>query len=465
MIKKYQIMKYIIGFFILTYGWVGSQSTEGTPNGFESFQSTVSLNFKDAKLEDILRLLAVQNNLNVIVGSDVKGEVTVALNDVHLGTALDAVLKVNGYDWFVQENIIVIKPDDKEIMGELNTRIYKLDYVDASAVANALQNVLTTKGKAQVFSPVMKGGLVNLQSGGGQGGQNQGLGGGILSSLTGGGQSQSRGAQGGIGGGGQQIQQGFDHLLVTDYYANFTKIENIIQELDQQVAQVNIAVKFVETKLTEDEKLGIDWSMRSTLNLSPNKPSEDVLNIGKWEEMRIATLTLPVFSALLEIMASDGHTQLLQEPQVTVKDNVQANINVGTKIPILVPQTEGGLIGQQPNRFQDEEINITLTVLPKINEEKYISMDVQAVVNALVGYTAGGDRPIVSTRSTNTSVMVKNGETLLMGGLIFESVIETDTHLPVLAKIPLLKSFFKHKNDQKEQSELLLFITPNIITF
>jgi len=446
---------------------IENQNLGQSEEELKALKSTVSLNFKDVALVDILRLFALQHNLNIIIGEDVKGKISVSLQDVNLGTALDAILKVNGFDWFIQENIVVVKPADLEISGELITRIYKLNYVDATAVASALQNVLSSKGRVQVFSPVMKGGLISSNSdnnssndgGGGSGGILGGLG------LGGGGQQQNNQNTGGTSGQGQgQSSQAMDHLLVTDTYSNFSKIENIISRLDLQIAQVNISVKFIETKLSNDERLGISWTGRSALNIPASSSDEnDILNIGHWESMRIATLTLPVFTALLDMLSSDGNTRLLQEPQITVKENVMAELTVGTSIPILVPQAEGGLAGTQPFQFQNEEINITLNVLPRINDGKYISMDVNAIVQALVGYTAQGERPIISNRTTQTSVMVRNGETLLMGGLIFDQLIETHTTFPILGKIPLIKVFFNHSVSTKEQRELLLFITPNII--
>lgn len=447
----------LIGSIILLHFQVLPQEINSKPNqiskgniyGIDAFQSTVSLNFKNARIVDILRLLAIQNELNIVSAEDVEGEISVSLTDVNLGTALDAILKVNDYDWFLQDNIIIVKKSDKELAGELTTKIYKLNYVDASAVATALTNVLTAKGKVQVFSPVMKGGLFGAggQGQSGVGGQ-QGIGG--LGGTSGGqGSQQSIGQVGSL-----------DHILVTDYFSNFANIDRIISELDKQIPQINIAVKFIETTLTAQERLGINWSMRSSLTLME---TSNLLKDLSWKTMRMATLTPPIFTALMEILSSDGSSRLLQEPQVTVKDNVMANITVGTTIPILVPQPEGGLAGSSPFTFQNEEINITLNVLPRINEGKYISMEVQADVRALIGYTTQGERPIISTRTANTSVMVRDGETLLMGGLIFEQMIETKTKFPILSKIPIIKSLFKHKSVDTEQRELLLFITPNII--
>ncbi|NQV15254.1 hypothetical protein HQ531_07340, partial [bacterium] len=128
---------------------------------------SVSMNFKGADLVDILRLLSAQHQINILTGPEIEGEVTVSLKDVELWTALDAILKVNGYDWFQQGNIVVVKPQDIEMFGELETKVYKMNYVDASAVSSALGNVLSAKGKVQLFSPVMKG---SAGGGGGAGG-------------------------------------------------------------------------------------------------------------------------------------------------------------------------------------------------------------------------------------------------------------------------------------------------------
>ena len=180
------------------------------------FQTTVSLNFKNAPLIDMLRLLAIQNNINIITGQDIEGKVTVSLNDVNLGTALDAILKVNGFDWFIQDNIVVIKPSDEEMTGELDTRVYKLEYVDGYALSIALTDVLTDKGKVQVFSPVQTGGLGGLGGGiGGIGGGIGGVGGGVGGSggSVGGGGGGIVGMCGGVGGGVEGAGRcGFGHV-------------------------------------------------------------------------------------------------------------------------------------------------------------------------------------------------------------------------------------------------------------
>ena len=415
------------------------------------FQTTVSLNFKNAPLIDMLRLLAIQNNINIITGQDIEGKVTVSLNDVNLGTALDAILKVNGFDWFIQDNIVVIKPTGEEMTGELETRVYKLEYVDGYALSIALTDVLTDKGKVQVFSPVQTGGL-----GGGIGGIGGGIGG-----IGGGIGGIGGGIGGGVGGGGA-----FDHILVTDTHYNFDRIEEVIFKLDKRIPQINIAVKFIETKLGVDERMGIDWNLRAKLSGPTFETAIDSLlgiGLGRWNSLRIATLSLPLFTTIINILSTDTDTRLIQEPQVTTFDNTLATLTVGTTIPVTVPIAEGGLVAQQLT-YEDQEINVTLSVLPRINEGRFISMTVTAIVQSLVGFTGPqADRPIVSQQFTQTQVMVANGETLLIGGMIFDQNFETISKVPILGSIPLIKKMFTHRTTSLEQRELLIFITPNIV--
>ena len=116
--------------------------------------SKVSFNFKEADLLTVVRLMASQENLNLVLGGDLNGSVTLKLNDVTLETAMDAILHVNGYEWFLQENIIIIKPSSQEsqLSGELDTQIYRLRYVHGSIITEALEEVLTQRGKVKSLS-------------------------------------------------------------------------------------------------------------------------------------------------------------------------------------------------------------------------------------------------------------------------------------------------------------------------
>ena len=389
--------------------------------------SKVSFNFKEADLLTVVRLMASQENLNLVLGGDLSGSVTIKLTDVTLETAMDAILHVNGYEWFLQENIIVIKPSspDSQLSGELDTQIYRLRFVHGAIITEALEEVLTERGKVKSLSSS------------------------------------------------QSLDYDFeidDIVMVTDVPTNFALIDRVIGTIDQEGAQINIAVKFIETTLKRGETIGIDWNLRQSMQLPGNKKgtSSDNINFSEIafgiDTMSFATLTAPVVSAMLDLLANDDDTKLLQEPQVTTMNNSPANIVVGTTIPILVPQGEGSVFGTNPYTYENQDVNIALDVLPRLNAYNAISLAINTSVQAIIGYTGENSRPIVSNRETNTNVRVKDGETLLIGGMIFETEEEKVNKVPLLGDIPLIKSLFRFSSIQKEQRELLIFITPTIIS-
>ena len=390
-------------------------------------ESKVSLNFKGADLIDVIRLLASQDDLNLVLGGDVSGIVSLKLHDVTLETALDAILHVNGFDWFLQENIIIVKPSEGEsvLSGELDTRIYRLRYVKGAMVTDALEDILTGRGRVKSLSS-----------------------------------TQSSDETGKID----------DIVMITDVPPNFAVIEKIINTLDQEGAQINIAVKFIETTLKHDETIGINWNLRETMAIPGGGQVDTSMNINLGElilgldTMSFATLTAPVVSAMLDLLASDGDTKLLQEPQVTTMNNSPATIVVGTSIPILVPQGEGSVFGTNPYTYQEQNIDISLKVLPRLNDRNVISMAIDASIQAIVGYVGTDKRPMVSTRSTKTNVRVRDGETLLIGGMIFDTDQETVAKFPLLGDLPLIKYFFRYTITEREQRELLIFITPTVVS-
>ncbi|MDP7273628.1 MAG: hypothetical protein QGI47_08360 [Candidatus Marinimicrobia bacterium] len=390
-------------------------------------ESRVTMNFRGAQLVNVVRLLASQDNLNLILSGDIKGELTLTLEDVSLETALDAILHVNKYEWFLQDNIIIVQPmtSQRVMSGELTTRIYRLSYIKGTTATAAVQEALTDRGKIKALSSTQS----TEDSGGEQ-----------------------------------------DILMITDIPSNFDLIDSIVKSLDVEGDQINIAVKFIETTLKHDETIGINWNLRETMYIPGGGEADttSTIKVGHLkipgETMSFATLTAPVVSAMLDLLANDGDTKLLQEPQVTTMSNSAANIVVGTTVPVLVPQGEGSVFGSNPYTYEDQSINVSLNVLPRVNSQDVISMKIDAVVQAVVGYVGAEQRPMVSTRSTNTNVRVANGETLLIGGLIFDNDLESMSKMPLLGDLPFINKIFRYRNTEREQRELLIFITPTVIS-
>ncbi len=431
----------------------------------------VTLQFSNAPLPNVLRLFAIQNDLNVVNSDKLEGTVTLTLNNVRVHNALDAILKVNGYNWFQNDDVIIVKAKEDDVAGELMTQVYRLTYVDGKSVSDAIENVLTEKGKVTVYSPAIKGGESGSLAGGTTGGAGVTGGGFGSSGFMGGGMGMSgMGGTGGAGGGAgmmgmmsmMNLMPGYDMILVTDVSSNFATIDKIIGQLDVQIPQINISVQFVETKLDITENMGINWSARASLRGGPGTGAVG-FPLGNWQQMAIATLSAVELSAVFDLLTTSSSSKITQKPQTTTFDNQMAIISVGTTYPVSVTQP-ATQYGPPTTTYEEQEVQIVLMVTPRVNNDNYISMAVNAQVEAVTGFTGeNADRPIVSTRTANTNIRVKDKETLLIGGLILEQDIETVKRVPFFSRIPLIKHLFIYKSVTPERSELMIFITPTIV--
>ena len=192
----------------------------------------------------------------------------------------------------------------------------------------------------------------------------------------------------------------------------------------------------------------------------------------------IATLNPTQLTSALKIMQARGRSKLLSSPQVTTLDNHQAITEVSTTVYIeglnsgnnTNSNTQGntnnatglGFIGTM-NTVQEKDIGIKLQVTPRINENEIITLLVDATVEALLSAAEiSTDKPRSTKRTVQTQVSVFNGETVIIGGLIADNIIRNKKYVPILSAIPILGYFFKTTSVQKEQRELLMFITPTI---
>tara|TARA_Y100000031_G_scaffold138216_1_gene163959 strand:- start:1 stop:618 length:618 start_codon:yes stop_codon:yes gene_type:complete len=201
--------------------------------------------------------------------------------------------------------------------------------------------------------------------------------------------------------------------------------------------------------------------------------------------MTIATLSPTQFMSALDIMEAEGKSKLLSSPQVTTLDNHEASTDVVTTVYIegniqrntqnnnastSRTDNQGNLLSTQQygmnflNQITEKDIGIKLTVTPRINHVSKITLVVDASVEALLGAAeVTTDKPRSTKRTVKTQVTVTDGDTVILGGLITENTIENKKYVPVLSNLPLLGRFFQSTAIEKEQRELLIFITPSII--
>lgn len=392
-----------------------------------------SLEFRNTSIKDLLRLLAKQYDLNIVINAEVTNRVSLSLSDVTVKNVLKSVLNSQGYNYIIDDDIIMVKAFESSVFGEVESKLFKLNYLDAILLSETLLPLLTTKGEMQVLQLVRTEKIEDQRS---------------------------------------------DILLVKDIPSNLENFCLIINELDVPQEQIIIEVRLIETILDESEKFGIDWPKSGKLSLTGADPSGmidylpgDALNIGKSayskfplkkNNIKLGILTADELSLTLNMLAEDEDSKLISNPKVTTLNNHTAMIRIGTNIPI--PQVNRG-IGGDLITYEDKEVDVKLTVTPRIEPNNMISIHVHPEIEEIIGYTGAGDypQPITSIREIQTKVSVATNETIVLGGMVKDNERIVENKVWLLGSIPFLGGLFKSTETRIEKKDLLIFITPKII--
>tara|TARA_Y100001970_G_scaffold291380_1_gene428319 strand:- start:324 stop:1658 length:1335 start_codon:yes stop_codon:yes gene_type:complete len=405
----------------------------------------MSINMQDSDIKSVLMLIGELTGLNIVVSPAVKDTITANLENVSIKAALDVILKPNGYSYFTQENIIIVKSSDTEIVRELETVIHKLKYVNSDDLAGPLGAVLTDQGKVQSFTPVV------MASG------NTGV---------------------------------SNIIIISDVQENIPSIMAMVEELDKPIANINISVRFIESGVDSAQGSGIDWSRNTPIVLGNLPDTTGSLLPFKLSNMTVATLNPLQFGQAWKLMQARGQSKILASPQLTTLDNHSAETQITTTIYIegsvsnmnrsnsfnnqnqnQIASAGGGATNSNLNnqnfntrQITEKDVGIDLQVTPRINDENRITLMVNASVEALLSAAeVSTDKPRATRRTVRTQVTVNTGDTVIIGGLISENAIENKKFIPVLSELPFIGKMFRSTTIDKEQRELLIFITPNVV--
>ena len=271
-------------------------------------------------------------------------------------------------------------------------------------------------------------------------------------------------------------------LLILATPGDYEVIANALKQLDITRRQVLVEVLLAEVKLTDNLQYGLDWYLRTRNNtvgsLNAGRGLNDVGSGGvgtsitglppvNYSGLQLINLTGTEVRAVLRALGSDGKTKILADPQVMVLDNEKAEIKVGDRISVQTAQQTGVSTGTGVvNSYQYLETGILLAVTPRINSGGMVTLEVNQEVSApdFTTVTAANPNPSVSTRNAKTSVVVANGESVALGGLISENNGFSTSGIPLLSKIPVLGALFGTQNVQRQRTELVLVITPKIVS-
>ncbi len=397
-----------------------SKETVSPPTEKKMVERTVSLDVKDADIIDVLRMLSRLGNINIITSPEVKGTVTMRFDNVPFSVAFSAILRAvecNAVE--ISEGVIMVKPFKKDVEGELRTRVYNLNYAEASDIKKVIDKFLSSKGRVEAVEKKV-----------------------------------------GEGGGSKRTS----YLIITDVPEKLAEIERLISEIDQPAPQISIEAKFIETTISSDKIYGIDWSIRTSATATVPDIGEEIAIPIMFKHLIVGKLSFAQMSAALELLQSEGKAKLLANPHTLTMDNQKATVEMVTKVPLLEvrvdPETR-----ERVYSWRERSIGIVLTVSPHLTKDGTITMEIEPKVEAIIGWRTAGEQevPIIATREGKTQVAAKDGEVIVIGGLKREQETKAETKVPILGSLPILGKLFTRTSTKKEESELLIFIIPRVI--
>lgn len=423
---SYSWLLFVVGMVLLA----GSVAKSAVPEG-----ETISMDLQNADIKTVLRSFSVYAGKNIIAGPEVKGPVNVHLENVPWRKALDLVLKANGYaaqeqedvirvglwDQFVNEEIKMQEAQrKKEDLKPLVTKVIDISFAKASELNKPLQGLLSRRGVIEVDDRT-------------------------------------------------------NSLIVSDIEERVAEIGRMVASLDSETPQVEIVAKLVDLDARLSRDLGIKWQAENLKipgvqgkhglavdaagTLEQTEGAQQQIAQPK-AELTIGSITGPAgsFEATLSAFERDNKANIISNPRITTLNNREATIIVGKKIPLIVTDEAGNPITQLTT------VGIQMRVTPHVNSKTgQITMDLHPEVSDLSAQSTVQGGIIIVTSEADTRVMVQNGETAVIGGLIRSNESFYRTGVPLLRSIPLFGSLFGSKSKIKEQRELLIFVTPKIV--
>ncbi|MBF0521480.1 MAG: type IV pilus secretin PilQ [Candidatus Omnitrophica bacterium] len=403
----------------------------------------VSLDFQDANIRNVLEILALKSGVNIVASPEVKGTITLRLNDVPWQDALDVILQTYGYAFEKKGNVIVVstvtelkkRREDTQTLSEQEavvTKTFTLNFAKAAKVVESIGKMKSTHGNID-------------------------------------------------------FDERTNTVIITDAVSKVDLMGSVIRKLDSTTPQVSIEAKIVETTFTDAENFGIDWAAQITaggakrpivfpfgkrgdadLSLTaPNAfPGTDTTTTAANTQFSYGTLDFTKLQAVFQMLKTKSDTNILSNPRIVTLDNQTATIKVGEQYPIPQYTYNEQQATLQISGWEYKDVGIIFDVTPHVNDAGFVTLDVEPKITAITTFVTVENTsvPRLSNESAKTSVVIKEGETLVIGGLLKNQTTDTKKKVPLLGDIPIVGLAFQKKEKSVTKTDLLIFITPHIVT-
>ena len=471
-----------------TAGWAVETGTSAQHPAAETRQ-TISLDLKGVDIIDVLKIFSQKSGLNFVAGKDVAGRVTIFAKDAELWDAFDRIMESNGLAYERRGTMVNVMtaPAYEQLYGEhfqdrREQRVIALQHAKATPLATVLNQLKSNVGRIVVDEPsntvVVEDTPQRLRQ---------------MAALA---ASLDRPAVTRIyslsytsaeklkeqvdpfltpGVGAFHFDARTNKAVVTDLESVLPVIDRVIRAFDEREREVLIEAKIVRVELTENESLGVDWQqvfagvdLRTRGNF--RVLSDIVGGTATGVALKYASAPKENTQVVLEALSKFGKLNTVSNPRIAVANNREAKILVGTKEAFVtttttLPSASGSVINAPQVQFVD--VGTKLYVTPTIARDGYVQLKIKPEVSSVsstITDIANTRIPIVSTTEAETTVLVKSGATLIIGGLIDTRDERRRSQVPGIGSVPVLGAPFRSHESTGKKTELVVFLTPQIIT-
>jgi len=402
--------------------------------------SLISMDFQDANLKTVLKIFSQQSGLNFIASQNVQDRtVTVYFDNVKIDDALNCIMNANNlaYEQEPGTNVFIVKETGKPEV-ETITKIYELKYAQLSTPPKSSSDLSSSSSSTEPQNADIVSIVKDILS----------LNGKVVADKR------------------------SNSLIIKDVPSQFPIVEDLLTRLDIRTPQVMIKVEVLETTTKAVEQLGMNWSGAFGTYTGPVHntiwPMNNILgrNNSSGEGIKTTGLfSMDGVTAAITALLTNTDTKILARPQVMTMNNETARIELSSKekdTETVTSTSSTTGVGATGKTWTSQDTGVVLEVTPQISKDGYVTMHLKPSFTELE-LSRFTDAYDVHKRGTETTVMVKDGETVVIGGLIKSKRTGAVEKVPFFGDIPILGAAFRYKTKDNTDRELIIFITPNIV--
>lgn len=452
--------------------------------------ASFSLDVKNMDIVEVLKIISEEGGFNIFVGGNVRGRVTFFLDNVNVWDAFEILLLSNGLAYEKKDDVIYVMPDKefetkfgKEYGDERKIKVFDPKFADVKELKEMISQLLSSIGKVVVNDSTnmlvvidiperidiieaiveksdrpVETEVIKLN----------------YSSALEIGEKISELVTRNVGK--IQVDETANKIVITDYSKKIEELRAVITQLDEKPMQVLITAKIIEIQPSKNFYQGVNWDywlekyfrVQGDFTIPSPSGASDKFSMGT-----IGTAAVDEkddYTGILEFLETFGETKILSSPRIVALNNEEAKILVGTKdvyITSTVSEVGESAVSSQTVNFVD--VGVKLFVTPKINDKGYVTLKIKPEISSSQREVIKTDDketeiPIVTTSEAETSVVVKDGVSIIIGGLRKDTVVKENKRVPVLGRIPGLSLLLSSKKDTWSKNELVILLTPKIIS-